>query len=186
MATARMKPLKLRSSGDDVKRVQAFLKKKLKANIKVDGKFTPETEEAVRAFQERNKLKVDGIIGPKTFAMIGKQGGEAPGDESGDGKRSKPGGRGGDGGSAASGKGETRMLKELKARLDHTRRSAESILKVMDQADKEVASARDDSQLVTVDLHRMNKDVARYCKMLATSTKALDSVAGKIASSVLE
>lgn len=176
MATTKTKPLKLRSSGDDVKSVQLFLKKKMKSKIKVDGKYGPEMEEAVRAFQEKNKLKADGVIGPKTFAMISKQGGEAPGAESGK----------GDGGPVAAGKGETKLLKDLRQQLDHTRRSVENLLKVMDQADKEVGAARDDSQLVKVDLHRMTKDVTRYTQMLGTSTKGLNDISRKVASSILE
>ncbi|MCL1804015.1 MAG: spore cortex-lytic enzyme, partial [Eubacteriaceae bacterium] len=37
----------------------------------VDGSFGPLTEQAVRYFQQKNGLKVDGIIGKATFAALG-------------------------------------------------------------------------------------------------------------------
>jgi hypothetical protein len=36
----------------------------------IDGAFGPQTETAVRAFQERNRLAVDGIVGPQTWALL--------------------------------------------------------------------------------------------------------------------
>lgn len=35
------------------------------------GKFQQQTDEAVRSFQEENDLKVDGIVGPKTWDLLG-------------------------------------------------------------------------------------------------------------------
>jgi peptidoglycan hydrolase-like protein with peptidoglycan-binding domain len=35
------------------------------------GKFQEQTDEAVRNFQEENDLKVDGIVGPKTWDLLG-------------------------------------------------------------------------------------------------------------------
>lgn len=38
--------------------------------IQVDGAFGPETRDAVRAFQQRVGLTVDGVVGPKTWAAL--------------------------------------------------------------------------------------------------------------------
>lgn len=38
--------------------------------LKVDGKFGSETEEAVEAFQADNGLKVDGVVGSKTWGKL--------------------------------------------------------------------------------------------------------------------
>jgi peptidoglycan hydrolase-like protein with peptidoglycan-binding domain len=36
----------------------------------VDGRFGPQTEAALRAFQERHELDIDGIAGPQTWARL--------------------------------------------------------------------------------------------------------------------
>lgn len=36
----------------------------------IDGRFGPRTEAAVRAFQERSELDVDGIVGPRTWERL--------------------------------------------------------------------------------------------------------------------
>lgn len=58
------KPLKLGSKGKDVERIQRALK------VKVDGIFGKQTEAAVKAYQKRKGLVVDGIVGPKTWNML--------------------------------------------------------------------------------------------------------------------
>jgi len=58
-------PIKVQSSNADaVKRIQEALK------ITVDGKFGLQTKKAVGAFQSANNLKVDGIVGPATWAKM--------------------------------------------------------------------------------------------------------------------
>jgi peptidoglycan hydrolase-like protein with peptidoglycan-binding domain len=49
---------------DFVKQVQA------KLGLDTDGKFGPETEATVRAFQRDHGLVPDGIVGPKTWAQL--------------------------------------------------------------------------------------------------------------------
>ena len=56
--------LKKGSKGEDVKKIQAFLK------ITADGDFGPGTEKAVKEWQLKNKLTADGIVGDNTFAKM--------------------------------------------------------------------------------------------------------------------
>jgi peptidoglycan hydrolase-like protein with peptidoglycan-binding domain len=51
--------------GAQVMEVQSAL------GIKVDGDFGPKTEKAVKAFQKKNGLTVDGIVGRKTLEALG-------------------------------------------------------------------------------------------------------------------
>ena len=53
--------------GDDVTRLQRALKF---VDKDVDGIFGPATEKAVRAFQEKQGLKVDGKVGPATWTAL--------------------------------------------------------------------------------------------------------------------
>ncbi len=53
------------SEGRQVQLLQSAL-----GGISVDGIFGPETEAAVREFQERNGLAVDGIVGPQTAGAL--------------------------------------------------------------------------------------------------------------------
>ena len=53
------------STGEEVQRIQKAL------HLIPDGVFGKLTEEAVRTFQANNYLKVDGIVGPATMAMLG-------------------------------------------------------------------------------------------------------------------
>lgn len=64
--------LKRGMRGDKVKCLQWMLNNHNHngAQIKVDGLFGPTTEKAVRAFQEKHKLAVDGIVGPKTWRVL--------------------------------------------------------------------------------------------------------------------
>jgi hypothetical protein len=57
--------LKNGSKGKDVKALQEFL------DIHADGDFGPGTENAVIIWQGKNGLTADGIVGPKTWDMMG-------------------------------------------------------------------------------------------------------------------
>lgn len=56
------------SEGRQVQLLQQAL-----GGVKVDGVFGPETEAAVRSFQERSGLTVDGVVGPLTSAALRTQ-----------------------------------------------------------------------------------------------------------------
>ncbi len=55
--------------GKEVKKIQAWLCLQ-GLGLKIDGDFGPATDYAVREFQKRKKLKVDGILGNKTFEKL--------------------------------------------------------------------------------------------------------------------
>lgn len=57
-------------SGTDVKAVQTRLKALGYYTGKLDGKFGANTQAAVRSFQARNALSVDGKVGPRTLARL--------------------------------------------------------------------------------------------------------------------
>ena len=59
------------SSGDDVRAVQKRLKQWGYYDGAVDGIFGYATERAVRWFQQKNGLAVDGVVGEKTAAAMG-------------------------------------------------------------------------------------------------------------------
>jgi murein DD-endopeptidase MepM/ murein hydrolase activator NlpD len=56
--------LKVGSTGDAVRYLQSAL------GLRSDGKFGPLTEKAVREFQKKNGLKVDGIVGKATYGKV--------------------------------------------------------------------------------------------------------------------
>jgi len=60
-----MEVLKKGSKGESVKTLQEFLK------ITVDGDFGTKTENAVKSYQKKNGLIVDGVVGPKTWSHMG-------------------------------------------------------------------------------------------------------------------
>lgn len=57
-------------SGEEVQNAQAALNRVNRARLKTDGQFGPKTEAAVRAYQQRVGLTVDGIVGAKTSASL--------------------------------------------------------------------------------------------------------------------
>jgi len=67
------------SRGDEVRQIQTKLKQWGYYSGSVDGIFGPNTEKAVRSFQQKNKLTVDGVAGPKTLAAMGISSGSSGG-----------------------------------------------------------------------------------------------------------
>ena len=59
------------SKGDEVTQIQTKLKRWGYYNGNIDGIYGSQTQEAVRYFQRKNGLTVDGIAGPKTLAAMG-------------------------------------------------------------------------------------------------------------------
>jgi hypothetical protein len=56
--------------GEDVRQLQRLLQLLGDYEERIDGDFGPATEEAVRAYQDRNDLQVDGIVGPETWSKL--------------------------------------------------------------------------------------------------------------------
>ena len=67
--------LKQGSRGAEVKKVQTKLKNWGYYKGAVDGIFGSQTKEAVKYFQRKNKLVVDGIVGPATLKALGMSSG---------------------------------------------------------------------------------------------------------------
>lgn len=59
------------SRGDEVKQIQTRLKNWGYYKGNIDGIYGYQTYQAVRLFQQKNGLKVDGIAGPETLAALG-------------------------------------------------------------------------------------------------------------------
>jgi N-acetyl-anhydromuramyl-L-alanine amidase AmpD len=67
----RFAMLRKGARGESVRILQGKLKiLPPRAKLIVDGNFGSATERAVRAFQAAHKLKVDGLVGPKTWAAL--------------------------------------------------------------------------------------------------------------------
>ncbi len=67
-STEHVITLRYGSEGRQVKLLQQAL-----GTVKVDGVFGPETEAAVRAFQQSRELSVDGVVGPQTGGALRAQ-----------------------------------------------------------------------------------------------------------------
>ena len=106
--------------------------------------------------------------------------GEAGGNGAGGGTDKKSGG------SIAAGKGETRLLKEYRTQLDATRKASDTLQKILEQATKDASSVKDDSQLVRLDLHRLEKGLQKPLQSLGGSVKSLADINKKVAGSILE
>ncbi len=72
------------SSPEKVTQLQEMLRGQ-GLELAVDGKFGPETQSAVRQYQQQNDLKVDGIVGPETLGSLTGSGSERPAESTGSG-----------------------------------------------------------------------------------------------------
>ena len=57
------------ANGPSVEAIQYLLRQN-GADIEVDGDFGEQTDEAVHAFQQKNGLTVDGVVGPETWGVL--------------------------------------------------------------------------------------------------------------------
>ncbi len=56
---------------EDVKELQLEINKTISHDSQIDGVFGPLTKAAVKEFQKKEQITVDGIVGPETFAAFG-------------------------------------------------------------------------------------------------------------------
>lgn len=66
------------SQGDEVADLQMLLNSKYGYKLDIDGDFGSKTESAVKDFQRKQGLTVDGIVGPKTWKALGVSGNTNP------------------------------------------------------------------------------------------------------------
>ncbi len=67
------KTLKNGSKGNAVKELQRFLNDKLHLGLKLDGLLGPKTIAVIKKWQKDNGLVPDGLVGPKTKAMMNSE-----------------------------------------------------------------------------------------------------------------
>lgn len=68
-ASSGTRLMKVGSEGESVRQVQELLRAR-GHEIEADGKFGPDTERAVRAFQGSQRIGVDGVVGPETMGRL--------------------------------------------------------------------------------------------------------------------
>ena len=67
---ANFKQIKFGATGDEVTNLQKYLNQAGNYNLAEDGIFGENTEKAVRDYQAKNKLTIDGIAGVETFGSL--------------------------------------------------------------------------------------------------------------------
>ncbi|HSZ42222.1 MAG TPA: peptidoglycan-binding protein [Trebonia sp.] len=58
------------NTGEQVYAVQYLLNQQIGAGLVIDGIFGPKTKAAVEAFQKKETLPIDGIVGPQTWPKL--------------------------------------------------------------------------------------------------------------------
>ena len=144
--------LKKGASGATVKAAQRALAKRLKLDIEPDGKFGPTTEEHVRAFQKKHKLKVDGILGPKTMAAL------MPASAT---------------GGAGAGSGQTKSVKKLRSDLAKLRKLKGRHNKELARIQAGIAKAGDDAELVQMLILQLQQALQRQSQIVQTLSNLL-------------
>ena len=70
----RLVPLRIGSRGSEVSQLQELLNRRLTLlpaqRLRVDGEFGPRTAEAVKLFQARYGLGIDGVVGTRTWTAL--------------------------------------------------------------------------------------------------------------------
>ena len=62
--------IQLGDKGNKIKELQKFLNKALNLTLPITGTFASKTEDAVKLYQKKNCISIDGIVGPKTRKLI--------------------------------------------------------------------------------------------------------------------
>ena len=70
MANSGQPTISQGATGEPVRRLQRALRRTPDLGLAVDGIFGPQTDQAVRDFQQANGLTVDGVVGPLTWAAL--------------------------------------------------------------------------------------------------------------------
>lgn len=153
--------LKPQSKGPEVKILQKMVNQSTKQKLKVDGMFGPKTEAAVKEFQKKNKLKADGLVGPKTMGAISKGGTKGEGE-------SKPSPE------------QLKKLNTLKTQAAEARKTMRKLEKVLDGCDKTVSlgektgsSSGSDTKKVAALVQKSQQDMAQITNMLSSVLKAM-------------
>lgn len=113
---AHVNALVLGMQGKDVQSAQARLKALGYMSQQATGYFGSATEEAVKAFQKRNGLSVDGTVGQQTLAKLNSSGAKRASTGS-SGSSGGTGGSGSSGGGTATAKGVDKLIALAQSKL---------------------------------------------------------------------
>jgi len=174
------KTLKLNASGPEVKKLQAFLIKETKVKLNPSGTFDAATEDAVKRWQKKNKLKADGVFDPAK-AIAALSGGDSGGGGGGvevrgwdpvkkkaiTGKPKAAGAGGGDGGGGGAGRNDMRQFKSTCGHLLNTKKQLRAMLVHLDRAEKMFKQMVTDDAKVSIRPAEFHKEQERLAHELA-------------------